>query len=64
MEIDSSKHKNEMYVLRTVIINRQPHESYEEKANFFSKILFLWLNPLLSLGNKHALNPEDLPQLS
>ena len=30
----------------------------------FSKILFLWLNPLLSLGNKRPLNPVDLPQLS
>lgn len=64
MEVDSSKRTNEKYVFRSVFIARQQHESYEEKANFFSKILFLWLNPLLSLGNKRALNPDDLPQLS
>ena len=45
-------------------VNTRNPPSYEEKAGFFSKILFMWLNPLLTLGNKRTLNPEDLPQLS
>ena len=64
MEIDSSKHENNKYVSERIVNHRKPHESYEENASFFSKILFLWLNPLLSLGHKRALNPDDLPQLS
>ena len=43
---------------------RLPPPSFEEHANFFSKILFSWLNPLLKLGSKRALDPEDLPLLS
>ena len=46
------------------MIFRQNPESYEEKAGFFSKMLFLWLNPLLTLGNKRPLKHSDLPQLS
>lgn len=42
----------------------QSPESYEEKASFFSKILFLWLNPILSLGSKRVLEANDLPKLS
>lgn len=45
-------------------MSRVNHESLEEKAGFFSRILFLWLNPLLSLGSKRTLNQDDLPQLS
>ena len=44
--------------------SRSIPESYEEHASFISKVLFLWMNPLLSLGNKRPLNPSDLPQLS
>ena len=44
--------------------SRVPPPSFEEHANFFSKILFSWLNPLLKLGSKRALDPEDLPLLS
>lgn len=43
---------------------REGPASYEEKASWFSKILFMWLNPLLEKGYKKALNQEDLPQLS
>lgn len=46
------------------IRGREGPSSYEEKANWFSKILFMWLNPLLEKGYKKALNQEDLPQLS
>ena len=41
-------------------VNTRNPPSYEEKAGFFSKILFMWLNPLLTLGNKRTLNPEYL----
>ena len=47
-----------------VLIFRQGPPSFEEHANFFSRILFLWLNPLLNLGYKRVLNASDLPQLS
>lgn len=47
-----------------VFIFRQGPPSFEEHANFFSRILFLWLNPLLNLGYKRVLNASDLPQLS
>lgn len=46
------------------LIFRQGPPSFEEHANFFSRILFLWLNPLLNLGYKRVLNASDLPQLS
>ena len=46
------------------IRGREGPSSYEEKASWFSKILFMWLNPLLEKGYKKALNQEDLPQLS
>lgn len=46
------------------IIGRDGPESYEEKAGFFSKILFCWLNPLMEIGYKRALESTDLPQLS
>lgn len=44
--------------------SRDGPSSYEEKASWFSKILFMWLNPLLEKGYRKALNQEDLPQLS
>ena len=43
---------------------RDGPESYEERASFFSKILFCWLNPLMETGYKRALESTDLPQLS
>ncbi|XP_074303388.1 ABC transporter C family member 4-like [Silene latifolia] len=34
------------------------------KASFFSKSLFLWMNPLLSKGYKNPLSANDVPSLS
>jgi hypothetical protein len=34
--------------------------SPEERANIFSRLTFSWLNPLLSVGVKRALNEKDL----
>lgn len=34
------------------------------KANFFSKVSFIWLNPLLARGVQKPLVAEDVPQLS
>ncbi|KAI9146961.1 ABC multidrug transporter B [Paramyrothecium foliicola] len=35
----------------------------EDTGNIFSRILFLWLNPLLWKGNRHNLSLEDLPKI-
>lgn len=54
---------NEYYHNIEITIRDGP-ESYEERAGFFSKILFCWLNPLMETGYKRALESTDLPQLS
>ena len=54
----------DLYWFRKSITNRNPPPSLEENAGFFSRILFLWLNPLLTLGNQRSLNANDLPALA
>ncbi|CAH9095193.1 unnamed protein product [Cuscuta epithymum] len=34
------------------------------KANFYSKLTFSWMGPLISVGRKKTLDLEDVPQLS
>ncbi|KAL8122791.1 hypothetical protein AgCh_010969 [Apium graveolens] len=34
------------------------------QANFFSKLVFSWVSPLLSLGSSKPLNLEDIPSLA
>nr|GMC75534.1 ABC transporter C family member 3 [Ipomoea batatas] len=33
-------------------------------ASLFSTLTYSWMNPLISLGTKRILNPEDIPQLA
>ncbi|KAM7456572.1 hypothetical protein BLSTO_02666 [Blastocystis sp. subtype 1] len=36
----------------------------EERSSFLSRLLFLWLDPILTLGNKRSIEIDDLPHLS
>lgn len=47
------------------LLPKQPEQSCKTlgRANFFSKLTFSWINPLLSLGNSKAVEIEDIPSL-
>ena len=46
----------------TVLINKQGGQSRED-ASFFSKLFFLWLNPLFHLAKeKETIEPSDLEE--
>ena len=41
-----------------------PEKNAEERAGLVSRLLFLWLSPLVSLGYERPLELDDLPELS
>ena len=42
----------------------EQEKNEEERAGFISRLLFLWLSPLVSLGYEKPLELDDLPELS
>ncbi|CAH9131097.1 unnamed protein product [Cuscuta epithymum] len=52
-------------LLRQPLLNgRDKNVSPFAEANFFSKLTFSWMGPLISIGKKKILDLKDVPQLS